>query len=473
MGYYRRFIDKAVSATAKKYNWATDVAQNNVIVLLDTSILRVKEKQNSNLPLTETEQKLMNSVKLFETDEEYLKHIKEKEKENEIMSKASTNVTTSTAVTTTSTTTSKWTYGTGYTTYNTPPADFSYHGRKNKTILPDFISICKMSQKKLKRFLVKELKKYYDEDKIFARDGFVFAIGDIPVMITAHMDTVHSNPIKDYYEWTEKQAKKGKEYNVHVLSSPQGIGGDDRCGIWAILQILSFGYKPFVLFNEDEEIGCVGATKFCKNNDLIEKCIGADMKFIIEMDRKNQHDLVFYDCDNKDFIYWCEDVTGWVENFGSCSDISYLAPEIGCAAVNLSCGYYDEHKTWHTVKIEEMFNTMATCIKLIEASEKVEPFEYVEKIYGYNRYYNGYYDDEDYGWNYGWGKGKSSKSTSGTCAIEFEYVVFSPAEDDWISMHTIEKGDSYAECYVSFFKNHPDTCWNDVLNHDEYVLPFN
>lgn len=143
MGYYRRFIDKAVDATAKKYNWATDVAQNNVIVLLDASISATKEKQNSNLPLTETEQKLMESVKLFETDEEYLKHIKEKE--NGIMSKASTNVTTSTAVATTSTTTSKWTYGTGYTTYNTPPVGFSYHGRKNKTILPDFINICKMS----------------------------------------------------------------------------------------------------------------------------------------------------------------------------------------------------------------------------------------------------------------------------------------------------------------------------------------
>ena len=62
--------------------------------------------------MTETEQKLMESVKLFETDEEYLKHIKEKE--NGIMSKASTNVTTSTAVATTSTTTS------------TPPPDWVF-----------------------------------------------------------------------------------------------------------------------------------------------------------------------------------------------------------------------------------------------------------------------------------------------------------------------------------------------------------
>ena len=105
---------------------------------------------------------------------------------------ANTNTNVNTAV---ATATNNWSYGKGYTYTSNPPVGFTYHGRKNKTILPDFIDICKMSQKKLKQFLVKELKKYYDKDKIHARDGFLFAEGNTPVMITAHMDTVHVNPI--------------------------------------------------------------------------------------------------------------------------------------------------------------------------------------------------------------------------------------------------------------------------------------
>lgn len=497
MGYYKRYIDRLTKTSCKKYDWATNVAQSNIIILIDEYIDTIKNKNANGMELTEGEKKFEQTMKLFENDEDYINHVKEREGEIN-MTYSNTTAVATTKETTKGTTiskgttasTSKWStsydygydygYGTGYTSYYVPPVGFHYHGRKNETILPDFIDICKMSQEKLKRFLVRKLREYYNKEDIYARDGFLFATGDIPVMLTAHMDTVHDEPIKDYYEWTETQKKKDKkEYDVHVLSSPQGIGGDDRCGIWAILQILSLGYKPYILFNEDEEIGCVGAKKFCKNNDLVEKCIDKGIKFIVEMDRKNQHDLVFYSCDNREFIYWCEEVTGWLENFGSCSDISYLAPEIGCAAVNLSCGYYDEHRTWHTVIIEEMFNTMATCIKLIEASEKVEIFEYVEKKSYYNsKYYSkySYYDDDDDDYDYYDYKGRkitSKTSTSyRTCAVEFEYVIYISEEDDYQTRYITEKGKTFDECYANFFKNHPTICWRDILNYDEYYLNY-
>ena len=50
-----------------------------------------------------------------------------------------------------------------------------------------------------------------------------------------------------------------------VAMSPQGIGGDDRCGVWMILQILRTA-NCHVLFCEDEEVGCVGAKKFTKRS---------------------------------------------------------------------------------------------------------------------------------------------------------------------------------------------------------------
>lgn len=348
--------------------------------------------------------------------------------------------------------------------YNTAPVGFSYHGRKNETILPDFVSICKMTQKTLKKYLIKELKKYYNKEDICARDGFIFVKGEIPVMVTAHMDTVHTETIKDYYEWTEEQEDKAKgtTYDVHVLSSPQGIGGDDRCGIWMILQILKCGYKPFIIFNEDEEIGCVGASKFCKkgNTDLHNMC--KEVKFIIELDRKGKHDLVFYSCDNDDFTKWCEKTTGWKEAYGTCSDISYLAPEIGCAAVNLSCGYYDEHKLWHTVKIEEMFNTLSTAIKMIEASETVERFEYVESYSGYNYTWGNRYNDYDYD-DYN----DKDSDKYGTCVVDFEFWIYDAKMNDWTTAFATTRGWRYSECYEKFFKNHPNTCYADITRYVE------
>ena len=56
---------------------------------------------------------------------------------------------------------------------------------------------------------------------------------------------------------------------------PDGIGGDDRCGVFNILDILSQGYLPHVIFSWNEEIGGVGATKFSDNvqNKMRRECI--------------------------------------------------------------------------------------------------------------------------------------------------------------------------------------------------------
>lgn len=56
-------------------------------------------------------------------------------------------------------------------------------------------------------------------------DGFLYAIGDIPLMLVAHMDTVFDPPKNLIYENT-----LDKLYN-----QDGGLGGDDRCGIYAIM----------------------------------------------------------------------------------------------------------------------------------------------------------------------------------------------------------------------------------------------
>ena len=81
-----------------------------------------------------------------------------------------------------------------------------------------FETILRLPQMDLKQTLKVELKSrgYLVTDK----PGYLYAEGTIPVLLVAHMDTVHRQPVEQIC-YSEDRA---------VAMSPQGIGGDDRCG---------------------------------------------------------------------------------------------------------------------------------------------------------------------------------------------------------------------------------------------------
>lgn len=272
-------------------------------------------------------------------------------------------------------------------------------GRKNECILPKFIEICKMSQQDLKIYLEDELIKLGYEN-VVNEDGYLYAKGTIPILLTAHMDTVHHKAIEDYFEFTVNK--------MHHLRSPQGIGGDDRCGIYMILEIIK--EKKFsVLFCEDEEKGGVGSRKFCKSKHL--KTL-KDIKYMIELDRTNSNDAVFYSCDNPEFTSFICNNTGYKETFGTFSDISVLMPEAKIAGVNLSCGYYRAHTEQEYVVLEEMQGAIEVVKQL--ADIKCDQFKYVAKSYGFTPYYGNYSGwrrrtIDDYYDNYGANRTKNYK----------------------------------------------------------------
>lgn len=234
----------------------------------------------------------------------------------------------------------------------------------NKTTNTGFLSLCKLTQPQLKKKLKKELGKYFR--LVADEDGFLYAKGDIPVLLTAHLDTVHKEPVREWHE------KKGK------IKSPQGIGGDDRCGVYIILQILKAGYRPSILFCEDEESGGKGSTKFTRT-DYIEEF--RDIKFIVGLDRRGKNDAVYYDCGNKMFKEFILNQTGYVENFGSFTDICNLSDATDIASVNLSCGYYNEHSKDEYVNLKEMYGTCNTVKKLLDYDfADIEQFKYEPEI---------------------------------------------------------------------------------------------
>ena len=314
-----------------------------------------------------------------------------------------------------------------------------------------FARICKMKQPEVKAYMKKYLtSKGY---KIICEDGFLYAKGTVPVLLIAHMDTVHKETC------TEVLVDKTK-----TLSSPQGIGGDDRCGVYIIMNIVK-ELNCSVLLCEDEEIGGIGASKFTKTKYIDD----LGVNYMVEFDRKGSNDAVFYSCDNKDFTKFITETTGFKEAYGSFSDISTVAPAAKIAAVNLSCGYYNAHTTNEYVKFDEMLNTIEVAKKLIKTES--DKFEYVAKKYQnynygrYGGYYDGYYggySDRYYDdwWNYG-SKGNPDKAKhNGSCRNEFDLeleVVY--VDVDGTEAFDYTQGSTKAECWARFFMNNPDVCF--------------
>ena len=239
------------------------------------------------------------------------------------------------------------------------------------------------TQEGLKQSMETFLSTVY-KDRVVSTPEYLIAFGDIPVGLVAHLDTVHTMPVKDlFYD---------KEQNV--MWSPQGIGADDRAGVFAIVEILKRGLRPTIILTTDEEIGGVGASK------LVEDIPEAPCKlnFLIELDRRGSEDCVFYDCDNPFFEDYIEDF-GFITNWGSFSDISYIAPKWGMAAVNLSIGYEHEHSKSEILNVSWMFNTIDKVCNILENVHEEDVFEYIPAKNSFQRYDIGYdYDPSFQEW---------------------------------------------------------------------------
>lgn len=221
-----------------------------------------------------------------------------------------------------------------------------------------FKKICGSTQESLRQTLTSFLRSKYDETIITSK--YILAKGDIPIALIAHLDTVFTIPAEEIYYDREK----------NVIWSPDGLGADDRAGVFSIIQIIKKGYRPHIIFTTDEERGAIGASELAKI-----PCPFGDLRFIIELDRRGKNDCVFYSCNNLDFIDYIEGY-GFVEAIGTFSDISVLMGAWGVAGVNLSIGYKNEHSVSEILVVHHMLNTIArVCLILI--SKDIPKFVYV------------------------------------------------------------------------------------------------
>lgn len=225
-----------------------------------------------------------------------------------------------------------------------------------------FERLVSLTQKGMHQAMVQYLKDKYE--KVIVTKDYIVAVGDIPIALVAHMDTVFENPVVDLYY----DQRKG------VLWSPQGLGADDRAGIFAILKIVQSGLRPAIIFTTDEEQGGLGATALGTR-----ECPIPGLKYMIQLDRHGTNDCVFYECFNEDFYDYVESF-GFCEAYGSFSDISFLMPQWNICGVNLSVGYEDEHSEVETLHIAPLYDTIAKVKKMLSETE-IPDFEYDEMVF--------------------------------------------------------------------------------------------
>ena len=149
-----------------------------------------------------------------------------------------------------------------------------------------------MPQHHLKSLLKLYLKQW-GYTNIISTKEYIVAEGSIPICLVAHLDTVNENPPEEIFYDQEQR----------VMWSPDLLGADDRAGVYAIICILSDGYRPHIIFTTDEEKGCAGASTLVTQEP---NCPLEKIKAIFQLDRRGSKDCVFYDCDNPDFVKYIE-----------------------------------------------------------------------------------------------------------------------------------------------------------------------
>ena len=192
--------------------------------------------------------------------------------------------------------------------------------------------------------------------------------------VVAHTDTVHNIDtinIREEVLLNEQNELKPslKAYNDN--GNPTGIGGDNKCGVFACLQLLK--ELPFLkaAFFVSEETGCHGS----KNAD---RNFFSNVGYAIQFDAPGNSMVTEYcmgthlfDRDGE-FFKKCDEVL--TESFNNrnkyqshpYTDVYALKNLFDFSCVNFAIGYYDYHSSQEYVVIEDVFNGIETGKKMIE-----------------------------------------------------------------------------------------------------------
>ena len=177
---------------------------------------------------------------------------------------------------------------------------------------------------------------------------------DVYPCAVAHMDTVH----RITGEAITPITIDGKVTGMHASTMQQtGIGGDDKCGIFAALECMSKLPACKAALFVDEEVGCLGSSD-------ADMSFFADCSFVLQADRRGASDFVtaiggvpLASADWLEAIAPLLSLHGMAPCSGAMTDVEALRDAgVGICAANMSAGYHHPHQDGEYIVLSELRN---------------------------------------------------------------------------------------------------------------------
>ena len=212
--------------------------------------------------------------------------------------------------------------------------------------------------------------------------------------IVAHLDQVQELHSKDFQVLEAGDILIGYSAKNH---RQEGLGADDKNGIWIALKCLQKYDNIKCVFFVGEEIGCVGSS-------ACDMHFFDDCRFVIQCDRRNAGDLIddiWSPMASDEFLEATHyQDFGYHLTQGAMTDVATLRENgLKVSAVNMSCAYYKPHTDQEFTVVSELMNTLKFVQNIIENCTDVYPYEYKPKFGYYDGYasplYQDYYNDTE------------------------------------------------------------------------------
>ena len=278
----------------------------------------------------------------------------------------------------------------------------------NKELLYQLYAIHSPSgnEKKMRKYLKRLAKQFGAESaEVDAAGNLLIQKGQSESYpcLAAHMDQVQDFHSKDFQVLECGNDVIGYSPKCH---KQQGLGADDKNGIFICLELLQRVDAIKVAFFVGEECGCIGSSR-------VDLEWFKDCRFIIEPDRKGRCDLItsMYcgEVCSKEFIDAIQyKQFGYKQDHGTITDVGTLTERgVGISCLNLSCGYYDAHSDHEITNIAELENCLNFVEWIVTNCTEVYPFEGAGMDAGFGRHSKGMRRVSDWDW-YGYGSSKWS-----------------------------------------------------------------
>lgn len=200
--------------------------------------------------------------------------------------------------------------------------------------------------------------------------------------IVAHLDQVQHTHSRDFKAIETRDIIFGFSPTPHSF---QGLGADDKNGIFIALEALKKYDCLKVAFFKEEEIGCRGSSN-CEL-DFFKNC-----RYVIQCDRKGHSDFITTigssDLCSEEFINdVAPDQWGYQEAMGMMTDVEALKESgLEISVCNISCGYYNPHTDEEITVKRDLEKCWRLVQHIIEDCKKVYPHEPRMAYWGYRGY---------------------------------------------------------------------------------------